>query len=647
MRALPLLCAIGLLGGCSLWPRDNPLDPARCSPRCTGEKVCFEGHCVTPDAGGDASPDLRQDLGDGPLPSDAADLTRPDSQPDAGLPPCGSVWSLMSPGTAEHLNAVWGSSSTDVFAVGDKGTILHYDGASWTKTTKGSEALLAIHGTGPTDVYAAGKAGTLLRYDGSSWTFLSAPSTEDYHGIWAVGGEVYVTGWDKVHRYAGSQWMAETVGSGALSAIWGSSKSDIFAAAGQEIYHTDGTGWTLVAGPGAEAYSGLWGNKNAVFAVGVVPISGGGTPPGAIWTYEGGSGTLASDAGGKALRAVWGSTDGPDTERPADVFAVGAAGMVRYYDGSRWNEVQHGKTTQDLNGVWRSDDNQLFVVGNFGAILHHRGPFKLLPRQTTTWLTAIHGASATDVVALGGQGTILRYDGAIWAPVAADSQYYNSVWVSPAGPFYTLSSVGGTFGANVKKYDGTSWSTIHGLDVAASRIWGTGGGELVVAAYKRIEHLTTSWSQHPTTLVNSAVWGNGPGDIYVVGYKGSIHHYDGSAWTEDTSAGVTDDLKAVWGSSATNVYIVGNGGVVLRGSVGSWTKETTTGATQDLTGVWGSGPSDVLVSGARGTVLRHDGSGWSSEITGTSYHLAGIWGSGPTDVHVVGAGGTILGWCGP
>lgn len=646
MRALPLLCAIGLLGGCNLWPRDNPLDPARCSPRCTGEKVCFEGRCVTPDAGADAGLDLGLDLGDGAPPLDAADLGPSDLQPDAGLPPCGSVWSLMSSGTTEHLNAVWGSSSTDVFAVGDKGTILHYDGSSWTKTTKGSEALLAIYGTGPTDVYAAGKAGTLLKYDGSSWTFLSAPSTEDYHGLWAAGGDIYVTCWGKVHHFAGSQWTEEPVGN-ALSAIWGSSKSDIFVASGQEIYHNDGTAWTLVAGPSAEDYTGLWGNKSAVFAVGMVPISGGGSPPGAIWTYEGGTGALASDAGGKPLRAVWGSTDGPETQRPSDVFAVGTAGMVRYYDGSRWNAVQHGKTTQDLNGVWRSDDNQLFAVGSFGTILHHRGPFKRLPRQTTTSLEAIHGASASDVVALGGQGTILRYDGSTWAPIAADAEYYGSVWVSPSGPFYTLSSVGGTFSTNVKMYDGTSWSTVHGLSVSSSQIWGSGGGELVVAAYKIIDHFTTTWTPYTTNKVNTAVWGNGPSDIYVVGHEGTIHHYDGSAWTEDSTSGVTDDLRAVWGSSSTDVYIVGKGGVVLHGSVGSWTKETTTGATQDLTGVWGSGPADVLVSGAQGTVLRYDGSGWSSEVTGTSYHLTGIWGSGATDVHVVGAGGTILDWCGP
>lgn len=39
-----------------------------------------------------------------------------------------TLWSAMSSGTTADLHAVWGSSSSDVFAVGTDGTILHYEG---------------------------------------------------------------------------------------------------------------------------------------------------------------------------------------------------------------------------------------------------------------------------------------------------------------------------------------------------------------------------------------------------------------------------------------------------------------------------------------------------------------------------------------
>jgi len=43
---VPLL-AIGLLFDACTWSRDNPLDPARCSPRCGNQEKCREGTCVS------------------------------------------------------------------------------------------------------------------------------------------------------------------------------------------------------------------------------------------------------------------------------------------------------------------------------------------------------------------------------------------------------------------------------------------------------------------------------------------------------------------------------------------------------------------------------------------------------------------------
>jgi hypothetical protein len=48
----------------------------------------------------------------------------------------------MKTGTVPHLRAVWGSSESEVYAVGDDGTILHYDGSTWTAMYSGSTAQL-------------------------------------------------------------------------------------------------------------------------------------------------------------------------------------------------------------------------------------------------------------------------------------------------------------------------------------------------------------------------------------------------------------------------------------------------------------------------------------------------------------------------
>ncbi|MFC1926945.1 hypothetical protein ACFLWV_04270, partial [Chloroflexota bacterium] len=49
-----------------------------------------------------------------------------------------NTWTPMTSGTLDDLWGVWGSSSTDVFAVGDNGTILQYDGSDWTPMTSGT-----------------------------------------------------------------------------------------------------------------------------------------------------------------------------------------------------------------------------------------------------------------------------------------------------------------------------------------------------------------------------------------------------------------------------------------------------------------------------------------------------------------------------
>ena len=37
-------------------------------------------------------------------------------------------------GVASNLNGLWGTSANDIFAVGDRGTVVHFDGESWQQT---------------------------------------------------------------------------------------------------------------------------------------------------------------------------------------------------------------------------------------------------------------------------------------------------------------------------------------------------------------------------------------------------------------------------------------------------------------------------------------------------------------------------------
>jgi hypothetical protein len=74
------------------------------------------------------------------------------------------------------INKIWGVNSSSVYAVGNLGTIVHYDGVNWSKMESGTTIdLLDVWGSpdGST-VWACGyessfSESTLLRYNGSVW----------------------------------------------------------------------------------------------------------------------------------------------------------------------------------------------------------------------------------------------------------------------------------------------------------------------------------------------------------------------------------------------------------------------------------------------------------------------------------------------
>ncbi len=114
----------------------------------------------------------------------------------------GSSWSVMPYDLHHYLNAVWGSGPSDVFAVGNGGSILHYDGASWSAMDSDTDrALNDVWGSGPNDVYAVGYRGTILHYNGSAWSKMNSGvvgTRIDLTGVWGSGpNDVYVVGEDE------------------------------------------------------------------------------------------------------------------------------------------------------------------------------------------------------------------------------------------------------------------------------------------------------------------------------------------------------------------------------------------------------------------------------------------------------------------
>lgn len=79
-----------------------------------------------------------------------------------------TTFTAQASGTTQALYAMDATSCTNVYAVGANGTILHYNGVSWSAQASGTLSLLGgvairTSGSGSPDVWVVGQAGTILR----------------------------------------------------------------------------------------------------------------------------------------------------------------------------------------------------------------------------------------------------------------------------------------------------------------------------------------------------------------------------------------------------------------------------------------------------------------------------------------------------
>ena len=92
------------------------------------------------------------------------------------------------PPKAIALSDIDGTSEKDIYAVGEKGSIWHHNGAKWKKMQVPTDAnLKAVRCVSPTEVYIVGYYGTVLKGDGEKWVELSNKKIENH--FWDV--EVY------------------------------------------------------------------------------------------------------------------------------------------------------------------------------------------------------------------------------------------------------------------------------------------------------------------------------------------------------------------------------------------------------------------------------------------------------------------------
>lgn len=285
--------------------------------------------------------------------------------------------------------SAWGDSATSVyFAGGGLGVVLdgdpvpglfmHWDGQDFEELGAVDSTLWWVFGLDDDDVWAVGEEGTIVHWDGAELTTTTAPVSSTLSGVWgtsssdlwAVGGKtsgeaelndmiLHCTG----DCTSGDSWVQVEPGEvtgGSYFKIWGSADDDVFLVGENgTIQHWDGDAWTAqdsgvdetlvtVAGTSADDVWAVGG-----FAEGILLHSDDG---GETWEPD------DSIAFGLGLTGV-------DTRASGDVFVVGLNGQRARLEDGTWADHSTEAPHVDLHSIWidPTGESGFAVGGNFTA----------------------------------------------------------------------------------------------------------------------------------------------------------------------------------------------------------------------------------------------------------------------------------------
>ncbi len=316
----------------------------------------------------------------------------------------------------KQFNGVWGNASDNIYFIGADGTIVHFDGQTFTQETSSTtQDLNAIWGLPESK---------------------SDPAARDR--IFVVGNN----GMALINEDNGKGWVRATHRENFdLFAAWGISWGhfDAYGEAGSNPYNWDGPNsaqnlknysYYINEYNGHVNFRSLWSvahsyryDRNRYQNLIVGEFSGGANDGDGIILHE--FHKPAVIIPNTALRGIWGVWENNFSQ----IYAVGDAGSIYMTTGAnspdfrgsvRWADSWQGKwtqippasvpTTTDLNGVFGNRETDFYVVGDNGTILYNKGSgFELVPTTgvTSQTLNAVWGSDKTGIYAVGNNGTIV------------------------------------------------------------------------------------------------------------------------------------------------------------------------------------------------------------------------------------------------
>ncbi len=471
---------------------------------------------------------------------------------------------------------VWGSGEEDVYAVGLDGTVVHWDGKSWSSSVLGASGhpwpLVALSGGADGGWMAVGGEGTALRWDGQAVDRVAAPVDVGLEGVWWVSeGEVWaVGGGGTVLRWDGSSWQTQSVPVNAdLHAVGGAVAGQPVAVGGGGVIVRRGGGvWQQDDSPVTADLRAVWmASADAGWAVG---------DGGVIVSWDGTAWQEEPSPTSQDLVALWGVA-------PDDVWAAGKAGAIAHRDASGWQSVK-SPAGADWFAVWADAEGDVVLTGTDGFTAVRTGgtrhemkhPFAPVP------IAALWGASLDDLWAVG-EGFVLHYDGNdeyrwdVVATVMPKALTWRGICGTGPDDVYVVGQ-----GAAIAHFDGANWRLVP---VEPDPPPDEGSDPVPVTA----------------KLYGCAARGE---HVWAVGEEGTVLELDGNRFVRGSNP-VPVSLRRVLAVRDDFIVAVGIEGVTLyaTGPKMAW-QPLPTGTVAGLFGLDATSLDDLYAVGDLGTLLH-------------------------------------------
>jgi WD40 repeat protein len=270
-------------------------------------------------------------------------------------------------------------------------------------------------------------------------------------------------------------------------------------------------------------------------------------------------------------------------------------------------------TTADLNGVaWRPDDSFALIVGGQGTVLKYDGDtfseVPNVPTEETLWDVA-WAPDGRHAVIVGEKGAILLYDNSRFMTIDSGSSH---------------ALLGVTWFNNTLAYIVGGVGTVFILEDILEK-W-------------ELRELPPRTSQD----LQDIDWFHVGGYGLIVGKDGLVLQENGTDYMEFESGTNAYLRKVAWRPFSEEALIIGNDGTAIL-FTGSDFDQLDTGVSDILTGIsWKPDGKSALVVGDKGLMLRFDGEEFSQESSATSGYLGDVeWKHYSPSAILVGQNGIV------